>query len=90
MIALGFVTNIFQRGAASMGASTTFSRPSRRLRTPFAVNGNAQPEIRGAIEMRHLTFAYPTDQAGETAAPAKAAPFRRKSGRPTERRQLCR
>lgn len=76
IIALGWVTNIFQRGAASMGrlnyileakpkigdassdavASTGNGQPREQAARPLA----AAPEIRGDIEFRHLTFAYPT------------------------------
>ncbi|HKO05524.1 MAG TPA: ABC transporter ATP-binding protein, partial [Candidatus Acidoferrales bacterium] len=68
MVALGWVTNIFQRGAASMG----------RLRHIFS----AQPEIddrgvavtpgqeiRGEVEFRHLTFRHPTAEVQAGARP---------------------
>jgi ATP-binding cassette subfamily B protein len=59
MIALGWVTNIFQRGAASMG------RLSYILNAQSAINDRearvtSDVPIRGDIEFRHLTFAYPT------------------------------
>jgi ATP-binding cassette subfamily B protein len=59
MIALGWVTNIFQRGAASMG------RLSYILNAQPAINDHeacVPPDVpvRGDIEFRHLTFAYPT------------------------------
>src|SRR5579862_8783664 len=63
MIALGFVTNIFQRGAASMGrlnyildAQPSICSAQRSRSAPD------QPEaaIRGEIEFRHLDFSYPT------------------------------
>jgi ATP-binding cassette subfamily B protein len=58
MIALGFVTNIFQRGGASMG------RLNYILDSEPGINDAAvrqtPSEIRGKIEFRHLTFAYPT------------------------------
>lgn len=66
MIALGWVTNIFQRGAASMG------RLNYILHTEAAIN-DAQAdrslaaaggaEIRGNIEFRNLTFSYGTNGA---------------------------
>jgi ATP-binding cassette, subfamily B, multidrug efflux pump len=69
MVALGWVTNIFQRGAASMG------RLNYILNAEPGINdAEARPdgaEIRGAIELRHLTFAYPT--AGNRGAPGSAA-----------------
>ncbi|HUO34108.1 MAG TPA: ABC transporter ATP-binding protein [Candidatus Acidoferrum sp.] len=75
MIALGWVTNIFQRGAASMGRLNFIlhAEPSIRDEAPAAprahasISGNgdaalatAAPEIRGDIEFRHMTFGYPT------------------------------
>ena len=58
MIALGFVTNIFQRGGASMG------RLNYILDTEPGINDAAaagnKDEIRGEIEFRNLTFTYPT------------------------------
>ena len=77
IIALGWVTNIFQRGAASMGRLLYILRAEPNINdavapTPSA-DGNGQPHsgvapaptvardaIRGEIEFRHLTFAYPT------------------------------
>ncbi len=87
MIAIGYVTNIFQRGAASMGrlnyilnarpkiqdssASTAVAAGSNGQRS--ANNGNqaaaaAANSIRGEIEFRHLTFAYPTGSHGTGGA----------------------
>jgi ATP-binding cassette, subfamily B, multidrug efflux pump len=58
MIALGFVTNIFQRGGASMG------RLNYILDSQPKINDSAAREnlgeIRGEIEFRNLTFTYPT------------------------------
>jgi ATP-binding cassette subfamily B protein len=85
MIAIGFVTNIFQRGAASMGRLNYILTAQPNIRnsavleeeTPAAAHGNGQPHgrsdrktaaptstIRGEIEFRHLTFAYPTGSNG--------------------------
>ena len=75
IIALGWVTNIFQRGAASMGRLNYIldAQPGIRDAAAIASGGtNGHPhadsaktvptaaEIRGDIEFRHLTFAYPT------------------------------
>ena len=91
MIAIGFVTNIFQRGAASMGRLNYILRASPNIRNNAlsqyesaarAANGNGQGEadadqasvgsqdsIRGEIEFRHLSFAYPS---GSDAAASPA------------------
>jgi ATP-binding cassette, subfamily B, multidrug efflux pump len=65
MIALGFVTNIFQRGAASMGRLIHIleARPSIN-------DAQAGPEasIHGEIEFRHLSFTYPTLRNGDADA----------------------
>jgi ATP-binding cassette subfamily B multidrug efflux pump len=88
MIAIGFVTNIFQRGAASMGRLNYILKAQPNIRNavaledeilPAGVRGNGRPSersseqnvaakstIRGEIEFRHLTFAYP---AGSNATP---------------------
>jgi ATP-binding cassette, subfamily B, multidrug efflux pump len=85
MIAIGFVTNIFQRGAASMGrlnyiltaqpnignsALSEAEIPSATRRNR-ETRGRADEEtvpadsiIRGEIEFRHLSFAYPTGANG--------------------------
>lgn len=78
IIALGWVTNIFQRGAASMGrllyilraepsigdaavAASPEPGSNGQRRAEAAVTFHAAPpEIRGEIDFRHLTFAYPT------------------------------
>ena len=59
MIAFGWVTNLMQRGLAS------WKRMLAILETPPAIVDHAEagpagawPAIRGAIEFRHLTFAY--------------------------------
>jgi ATP-binding cassette subfamily B multidrug efflux pump len=76
MVALGFVTNIFQRGAASMGRINYILDAQ-----PKISDSDARPmdgaEIRGEIEMRHLTFTYPTTRSGngaEPSAPVAKAP----------------
>ena len=78
IIALGWVTNIFQRGAASMGRLLYILRAEPNIHdtavpADSGAGGNGRPraetalapaaardEIRGEIEFRHLTFAYPT------------------------------
>lgn len=90
MIAIGFVTNIFQRGAASMGRLNYLltAEPNIRNAAAFeegilpARRGNERPpersidettkndpDIRGEIEFRHLTFAYPTGSNGTPGPP---------------------
>src|SRR5438445_684306 len=63
MIALGWVTNIFQRGAASMGRLNyiLIAQPNIDDRSA-KVPQSAKP--RGEIEFRHLTFTYPTTLSG--------------------------
>ena len=57
MIALGWVVNLYQRGAASMG------RLNRILEATPAVPAPANPvslvDTRGSIEFRNVSFAYP-------------------------------
>ncbi|MGH9718130.1 MAG: ABC transporter ATP-binding protein [Candidatus Acidiferrales bacterium] len=86
MIAIGYVTNIFQRGAASMGRLnyilnarpniTDDSAEPEAALSPASAGGQAiehdeskaedRPAtlIRGDIEFRHLSFAYPTGANG--------------------------
>ena len=86
IIALGWVTNIFQRGAASMGrlnyiltaepniayepaaiSTQAYTVPGRGAAASNgdSVKAMAESGIRGEIEFKHMTFAYPTakDQA---------------------------
>ncbi len=80
IIALGWVTNIFQRGAASMGrlnyiltaepniADVTAASMAEHASKAYSAqpsNGDsvkraAESGIRGEIEFKHMTFAYPT------------------------------
>jgi ATP-binding cassette, subfamily B, multidrug efflux pump len=87
MIALGWVTNIFQRGAASMGrlnyiltaepgindsGTSSPQAPARGLqpRDDYLVEpATTESAIRGEIEFRQLTFAYPTAPNGSTGVP---------------------
>lgn len=77
MIAVGWVTNLFQRGAASMG------RINKLMDTPPAIDDGAETvdtPIHGRIEFRNVWFRYPeterwvledvsfTIEAGQTAA----------------------
>ena len=63
MIALGFVTNIFQRGAASMGRLNYIldAKPSiNDANARPAASASNNTSIQGDIEFRHLDFTYPT------------------------------
>lgn len=66
MIALGWVTNIFQRGSASMGRLNYIltAEPSIDDRASTVPTG-VMPQ--GEIEFRNLTFTYPTTMAGTAA-----------------------
>jgi ATP-binding cassette subfamily B multidrug efflux pump len=66
MIALGWVTNIFQRGAASMGRLIYIltARPNIDDRNATVPEGS---KPRGEIEFRHLTFTYPTTLSGASS-----------------------
>ncbi len=74
IIALGWVTNIFQRGAASMGRLSHIMKAEPNIvdagggAASAEGNGNrpkAASTVRGEIEFRHLTFAYPTGPEGK-------------------------
>jgi ATP-binding cassette subfamily B multidrug efflux pump len=73
MIALGWVTNIFQRGAASMGRLNYILTAQAGIDDRNArVAPGKFPE--GEIEFRNLTFTYPTALSAETKnGNAKAA-----------------
>jgi ATP-binding cassette subfamily B multidrug efflux pump len=63
MIALGWVTNIFQRGAASMGRLNYILNAQPQIDDRAAtVPAGKSPE--GNITFRNLTFAYPTTLSG--------------------------
>ncbi|MGB8474375.1 MAG: ABC transporter ATP-binding protein [Candidatus Acidiferrum sp.] len=66
MIALGWVTNIFQRGAASMGRLNHILIAQPQIDDRGATVSPATP-VEGEIEFRNLTFAYPTTMAGASA-----------------------
>jgi ATP-binding cassette, subfamily B, multidrug efflux pump len=85
MIALGWVTNIFQRGAASMGRLNYILEAEPKISDAgipaalerAAVGGDGRSRaataesIRGEIEFRNLTFTYPTASSrnGSAAEP---------------------
>ncbi len=58
MIALGFVTNIFQRGGASMGRLNYILDSVPQISDSTVQDKTG--EIRGEIEFKNLTFTYPT------------------------------
>jgi len=78
MIALGWVINLFQRGAASMGRIDAIMRTAPAIADPPTSHAPAQ--VRGDIEFRSVSFRYPDTErcvlrdvslrirAGETAA----------------------
>ena len=57
MIALGWVTNLFQRGAASMGRLNELFDIAPAIRDPETPT--ALPVARGAVEFENVTFRYP-------------------------------
>jgi len=72
MIALGWVTNIFQRGAASTGRLNYILRATPQI-DDRAAKVPPETPIAGEIEFRNLTFTYPTNLAGNGAnAPGKS------------------
>jgi ATP-binding cassette subfamily B protein len=71
MIALGWVTNIFQRGAASMGRLNYILTAKPQIDDKFAKVPQGT-HIEGEIEFRNLTFAYPTTISGNGANSASS------------------
>jgi ATP-binding cassette, subfamily B, multidrug efflux pump len=63
MIALGWVTNIFQRGAASMGRLNYILTAKPQIDDRYAKLPKGTP-IEGEIEFQNLTFTYPTAISG--------------------------
>jgi ATP-binding cassette, subfamily B, multidrug efflux pump len=59
MIALGWVTNIFQRGAASMGRLNYILTAKPQI-DDRAAKINPDTPVEGTIEFRSLNFTYPT------------------------------
>jgi ATP-binding cassette subfamily B protein len=72
MIALGWVTNIFQRGAASMGRLNYILHAQPQIDNRHAAVAANAP-IAGEVEFRNLTFTFPTNISGNGAAPATSA-----------------
>jgi ATP-binding cassette subfamily B multidrug efflux pump len=66
MIALGWVTNIFQRGAASIGRLNYILRAAPQI-DDRAARIPPQTPVAGEIEFRNLSFTYPTNLAGNGA-----------------------
>ena len=73
MIALGWVTNIFQRGAASMGR-LNFILTAQPQINDSAATLPADAVAGGEIEFRNLTFSYPTTRSGNGANGAERSP----------------
>jgi len=59
MIALGWVTNIFQRGAASMGRLNYILTAKPKI-DDHAAKISPETRVEGTIEFRNLNFTYPT------------------------------
>jgi ATP-binding cassette, subfamily B, multidrug efflux pump len=59
MIALGWVTNIFQRGAASMGRLNYILTAKPQIDNRSA-KVSPETKVEGTIEFRNLNFIYPT------------------------------
>jgi len=57
MIALGWVVNLFQRGAASMGRVSRVLEAQPRITEPG--DARAPAVVRGEIEFRRVSFRYP-------------------------------
>jgi len=66
MIALGWVTNIFQRGAASMGRLNFILAAKPQIDDRDATMPKTA-QISGGISFRNLTFQYPTTIAGNAS-----------------------
>lgn len=71
MIALGWVTNIFQRGAASMGRLNYILHAKPQIDDRHAAVPSNTP-IAGEIEFRNLNFTFPTNIAGNGASAASS------------------
>ena len=73
MIALGWVTNIFQRGAASMGRLNFILTAKPNVDDQGATLPKEATPV-GEIEFRDLTFAYPTSLAGADGSNGSGKP----------------
>jgi ATP-binding cassette subfamily B multidrug efflux pump len=69
MIALGWVTNIFQRGAASMGRLNYILAAQPQI-DDRNTTVSSDLHVDGDIEFRNLTFTYPTTMSGNSANPS--------------------
>lgn len=56
LIALGYVVNLYQRGTASLKRINEIQQIEPKIKN--APDAKIQPEIKGAIEFRKLSFAY--------------------------------
>jgi ATP-binding cassette, subfamily B, multidrug efflux pump len=72
MIALGFVTNIFQRGGVSMGRLNYILDSEPKINDSAA--RVAADGIRGEIEFRNLTFTYPTARSDTNGSKSNGSP----------------
>src|SRR5260221_3329655 len=72
MIALGWVTNIFQRGAASMGRLNYILRVQPQIDDRNAAIDSNTPVV-GEVEFRNLTFTFPTNISGNGAGAAASS-----------------
>jgi ATP-binding cassette subfamily B protein len=72
MIALGWVTNIFQRGAASMGRLNYILRAQPQIDDRGAAIAPSTP-VAGEVEFRDLNFTFPTNISGNGAARGAAS-----------------
>jgi ATP-binding cassette, subfamily B, multidrug efflux pump len=73
MVALGFVTNIFQRGGASMGRLNYILDSEPKISDANAARDKIGA-IRGEIEFRHLTFTYPTVRSDTDGTKSNGSP----------------
>lgn len=69
VIALGWVINIFQRGTASAARIQEILSAEPQIKDePALIAVAPETEIRGDVEFRDLTFAYPRESVALTAA----------------------